>query len=180
MKMTAAFPCLDTAWHANEKELRGYLTHRLGERPAAEDLLQDVFVKAIRQGADFCQLENSRGWLFQVARNALVDHLRLKKDHAEMPADIPAPEPHTAPVDALTECLVRVLQELPEEDGDIIRQCDLNGIKQQTYADSHGLSLSAAKSRLLRARQRMRESMTVNCQVRFDDAGHVESHVPRR
>lgn len=177
--MDTRFPCLDRAWHANEKELRAFLAHRLGERHAAEDVLQDVFVKAIRQGSDFCQLDNSRAWLFQVARNALVDHLRLKKDHTELPDDIPAPEAHTEPVDALTGCLGRVLQELPEADGDIIRECDLNGVKQQTYADANGMSLSAAKSRLLRARQRMRELMTENCQVRFDDDGHVESHTPR-
>lgn len=178
--MNSHFSCIQTAWRAHEQELRLYLAHRLGERAAAEDLLQDIFVKAIRQGADFCQLANARAWLFQVTRNALVDYQRLKKDHAELPDDIPAPESHTEPVDALAECLGRVLQELPEEESDIIRQCDLNGVKQQTYADSRGLSLSAAKSRLLRARGRMREAMTVNCQVRFDGAGRVESHIPRR
>ncbi len=177
--MTAAFPCLDAAWRAHEKELRGYLAHRLGERHAAEDLLQDIFVKAIRQGADFCQIGNTRAWLFQVTRNALVDYQRLKKDHAELPDDIAAAESRTEPVDALAGCLGRVLEELPPEDGDIIRQCDLNGVKQQAYAASHGLSLPAAKSRLLRARQRMRDLMMVNCQVRFDDAGRVENHIPR-
>lgn len=178
--MNSHFSCIQTAWRAHEQELRLYLAHRLGERAAAEDLLQDIFVKAIRQGADFCQLANARAWLFQVTRNALVDYQRLKKDHAELPDDIPAPESHAEPVDALAECLGRVLQELPEEESDIIRQCDLDGVRQQAYADSRGLSLSAAKSRLLRARGRMREAMTVNCQVRFDGAGRVESHIPRR
>ncbi len=180
MNMNTTFPCLQTAWHAHEKELRNYLAHRLGERHAAEDLLQDVFIKAIRQGADFCGLENSRAWLFQVARNALVDYQRLRRDGAEIPEDIPEPESHLEPVDALSECVGRVLQELSAEDRDIIQQCDLNGVRQQAYADSHGLSLSAAKSRLLRARQRMREMMTMNCQVRFDEAGRVEGHIPRR
>jgi RNA polymerase sigma-70 factor (ECF subfamily) len=178
--MRDTFPCLQTAWHAHEKELRNYLIHRLGERHAAEDLLQDVFVKAMRQGADFCHLENTRAWLFQVARNALVDYHRLKRDGIVVPEDIPQPESHLEPVDALSECVGRVLQELSPEDRDIIQQCDLNGVRQQVYADSHGLSLSAAKSRLLRARQRMREMMTANCQVRFDEAGRVESHIPRR
>ncbi len=178
--MRDSFPCLQTAWHSHEKELRNYLAHRLGERHAAEDLLQDIFVKAIRQGADFCHLENSRAWLFQVARNALVDYLRLRRDGIEIPEDIPEPESHLEPVDALSECVGRVLLELSAEDRNIIQQCDLDGVRQQVYADTHGLSLSAAKSRLLRARQRMREVMTTNCQVRFDEAGRVKGHIPRR
>jgi RNA polymerase sigma-70 factor (ECF subfamily) len=39
-------------------------------------VLQDVFLKALRAGQNFCMLDNPRAWLFQVARNALVDRLR--------------------------------------------------------------------------------------------------------
>ncbi|MBU0621819.1 MAG: sigma-70 family RNA polymerase sigma factor [Gammaproteobacteria bacterium] len=177
--MNASYSCVMTAWRAHEAELRNYLSHRMGDRHAAEDLLQEVFVKAMRQGAEFCSLENSRAWLFQVARNALVDLHRMKRDWDEVPEDIPEQESHVAPVAALSECVGRVLQELSAGDRDIIEQCDLNGIKQQAYADSHGLTLSAAKSRLLRARQRMRVTMTRNCQVSFDEEGQVEGHVPR-
>jgi RNA polymerase sigma-70 factor (ECF subfamily) len=177
--MSTSFPCLHKAWHAHQKELRQYLAHRLGEGHAADDLLQDVFVKALRQGGEFCHLENTRAWLFQVARNALVDHQRAKRGGVELAEDIAEPECQLEPVEALAECVGRILQELPEEDGDIIRQCDLDGVKQQAYADAHGLSLPATKSRLLRARQRMREMMTANCQVRFDAAGRVESHIRR-
>jgi len=38
--------CLMTAWHAHEAELRGWLRHRLGSAVDAEDLLQEVFLKA--------------------------------------------------------------------------------------------------------------------------------------
>ena len=56
-----------------------------------------------------------------------------------------------AVVDQLTGCLRRVLAELDEADADIIRQCDLNGQRQQDYAAAHGLSLPATKARLRRA-----------------------------
>lgn len=88
-------------------------------------------------------------------------------------------EPVIAPVDARAERLERVLSELPEDDCEIIRRCDLEGMKLQTYGDVHALTLPAVKSRIQRARQRMREIMTRNCQVRFDDAGQVCCHVPR-
>jgi RNA polymerase sigma-70 factor (ECF subfamily) len=56
-----------TAWHRHEAELRGWLRHRLGSAADAEDLLQDVFLKAMRQGERFCAIDNARVWLFEVA-----------------------------------------------------------------------------------------------------------------
>ena len=177
--MTAEFPCVTKAWRMHESELRGYLIQRLGNSDLADDLLQDVFVKAMRQGSDFCNLNNQRTWLFQVARNALIDHHRLRRETIELPDDIPESAEQADPVVALITCVGRVLTELSPEDRDIIQQCDLNGMKQQDYADVQGLSLSAVKSRLLRARKRMRSTMSTNCQVKFDEKGRVEGYVPR-
>ena len=176
----AAFSCVIKAWRANESELHGYLAHRMGNSHLAEDLLQEVFIKAMRQGAGFCSLDNSRAWLFQVARNALVDHQRLHHETVELPDDIPEPDEKAEPLVALGECVGRVLTELSAEDRDIIEQCDLNGMKQQAYADVHHLTLPAVKSRLLRARQKMRETLSTNCKVHFDAEGRVDGHVPRK
>jgi len=174
-----SFTCVIRAWRAHGRELQNYLHHRLGDSQLAVDLLQDIFVKAMQQGNGFCNLDNPRAWLFQVARNALVDHFRLTKDAVELPEDIPQPESDHEPIQALGACVMRVLSELSAEDREIIEQCDLEGVKQKDYAASHGLSLAAVKSRLLRARERMRGQMSAACQVRFDEQGRVADHVQR-
>ena len=84
-----------------------------------------------------------------------------------------------APVDALSGCLARCLGELTAEDAAILRACDLEGQTTRAFADTYGLSLAAAKSRLLRARQRLRAQLTSACQVRFADDGSVDGHVSR-
>ena len=89
------------------------------------------------------------------------------------------PQEAVAPVDALAGCLVRSLSELSKDDAAILRACDLEGQTQRDFADAHGLSLPATKSRLLRARQRLRDRLTTACQVRFEADGSVASHVPR-
>lgn len=175
----AGNPCILNAWRQYEPEIKGYLAHRLADRHLAEDLLQQVFVNAIRQGDRFCSLNHPRAWLFQVARNALTDHMRLAKDIVPLPEDLIQDEEPTAPIDALAGCVERVLNELSEKERDVIRQCDLAGMKMQIYADRHGMTLCAVKSRIQRARKRMRELMTRNCQVRFDEVGNVCCHVPR-
>lgn len=175
----ATFSCVLNAWQAHEKELRGYLMHRLGDGHLADDLLQEILLKAMRQEKGFCDIAQKRAWLFQVARNLLVDRVRLQKTEVEVDDDLPQQEDERAPVEALDTCLARNLAEISPEDREIIEQCDLLGIKQQAFADARDLSLAAVKSRLLRARQRLRDNLVRNCQVGFDDTGQVCCHVPR-
>jgi RNA polymerase sigma-70 factor (ECF subfamily) len=159
--------------------LRCWLRHRLGSAADAEDLLQDVFIKAMRQGERFCAIDNARAWLFEVARNALADRLRLARDTVELPEDLRAEIEEAAAVDSLAACLPRVLFELSQEDREVITLCDIEGLPQEEYARRKGLSLPGAKSRVQRARKRLREQLTQACQVRLDAAGQVSDFVPR-
>jgi RNA polymerase sigma-70 factor (ECF subfamily) len=171
--------CLLSAWERHERELLGYLRHRLADAAEAEDLLQEVFLKALRQGAAFCSVANPRAWLFQVARNAMADHLRGAKCHVALPDDLAMPETRSDAVDDLTGCLPRVLAELSEEDRLAITLCDVEGLSQQALAAHLGLSLPGAKSRVQRARARLRARLIEACQVRFDDNGQVCCFTPR-
>lgn len=171
--------CLMRAWREHEGELRGWLRHRLGNAADAEDLLQDLFLKAMRQGDRFCALENARAWLFEVARNAVADRLRVTRQMVELPEDLAAEAAETAAVDDLVSCLPRVLSELSEDDREAITLCDLENITQQEYARRMGLSLAGAKSRVQRARRRLRERLTLACQVDLDSSGQVVDFIPR-
>lgn len=173
-------PCLFSTWSACQHELLGFLRHRLSRPEDAEDLLQEVFIKAMRLSSRFCDIENPRAWLFQVARNALTDKLRLSREQLELPENLPAPEADTPPVvEDLTQCLPRVLSELAESDRLALQLCDIEGHSQQYLADQLGISLSGAKSRVQRARQRLKQRMEVACQVRYDELGNVENFSPR-
>jgi RNA polymerase sigma-70 factor (ECF subfamily) len=183
MPSSAAAPCLMQAWGKHQAELQGWLFHRVGDRAQAQDLLQDVFLKALGQGGRFCSVTNVRAWLFEVARNTLTDHLRRQHPSEPLPDDVaewPADEPEQLPVvDQLTGCLARVLTELPGGDADIIRACDLQGVRQQDYATAHGLTLPATKARLRRARLRLKARMTEACAIQTSPQGGVDSFIPR-
>lgn len=58
------FDCVSRAWQAHENELRAFLVHRTGNHAMAEDLLQEVFLRSMRQGQRFCELANPHAWLF--------------------------------------------------------------------------------------------------------------------
>lgn len=172
--------CLNKAWRQHEAEIRHFLVNRTGNKDDADDLLQEIFIKALRQGEDFCQLDNPRAWLFHVARNLLVDRLRLTKTQVPLPVDLSAePEPELHAVDELSQCIPRVLSELSPADREAIVLCDLQSMTQQAYAQRLSLSLPAAKSRVQRARARMQAQLVTACQVSFNDAGEVCCFVPR-
>jgi len=171
--------CLIRAWDKHEAELRGWLISQLGSTTDAEDLLQDVFEKAMLQGEQFCSIDNARAWLFRVVRNALVDRYRMQRYQVELPDDLSLDEPESDAVESLSECLPRVLLELSKEDREVITLCDLEGMSQQHFADFKGISLPAAKSRVQRARRRLRQTLETNCQVRMNDVGNVCCFVPR-
>lgn len=171
--------CLLQAWRSHESELRAWLRHRLDNAVDAEDILQDLFLKAMRQGDRFCAIENARAWLFDVARNLAADRLRVARQMVELPDDLTAETTEAATVDNLVACLPRVLSELSEEDREAITLCDLEGLTQHEYAQRKGLSLPGAKSRVQRARRRLRERLTAACQVTLDSSGQVADFVPR-
>lgn len=171
--------CVMTAWHQHEAELRAWLQRRLRNPHDAEDMVQDLFLKAMRQERKFCEIANARAWLFEVARNALADRLRLKKEQVELPDDLAAETSEPVPVETLAECLPRALAEMSAEDREALTLCDLEGLTQEEYARRKGLTLPGAKSRVQRARKRLREHLTSACQVRFDTAGKVCCFVPR-
>ena len=173
-------PCVVRAWRAHEGELRAYLRHRAGSHELAEDLVQEVFVKALRHRAAFCALDNPRAWLFAVARHALIDQLRVLHPSEPLPDDL---QDDTCDgieaIDALAECIPKVMQTLSAADAAILKACDLDGQTVAEFAQAHALSLPAAKARLLRARQRLRAGLITDCAVRFDEVGKVCCHGPR-
>jgi len=171
--------CVNAAWSQHAAELRNWLRQRTGNAALADDLLQDLFLKALRQGERFCDVHNARAWLFEVARNLLADHQRVTHESVELPDDLIAPSHDIDTVDALSACLPRVLSELSPADREAITLCDLQGMAQAEFARSKGLSLSAAKSRVQRARVRLHAQMSQACNVHVNDSGAVSDFVPR-
>jgi RNA polymerase sigma-70 factor (ECF subfamily) len=172
--------CVTDAWQKHEAELRRFLRHRSGSDPEGDDLLQEVFLRVLRQPNGLCGIDNPRAWLFHAARNLLIDRLRLAKEQVPLPDDLATEiEESPPPVDGLTQCLPRALAELSSQDREAITLCDIEGMTQLDYARRIGLSLPAAKSRVQRARNRLKEHLTRVCQVSFDAEGAVSGFVPR-
>lgn len=77
----ASYQCGDLAafeelFDRYRKQLFTFLLHQAGERGAAEDLFQDVFLKLIRNAEQFDARRSFRAWVYTIARNATTDRHR--------------------------------------------------------------------------------------------------------
>ncbi len=165
--------CIQKAWKDHQHELRDFFRGQLGNTYWADDLLQDVFVKALADRETFCRLKNTRAWLYRVAKNRLIDFQRSHKYYAEVSDCYPAETVEPSPLQNLSKCLSSVLKHLSADDQEIIECCDLEGLHQAEYARLKELSVEATKSRIQRARKRLKIRLQSCCQVVFDEQGSV-------
>jgi len=171
-----AVPCLLQSWHLSESEIYHWLVKQSGDPQLSFDLLQDTFLRALQQQKRFCDIQNQRAWLFRVAHNLLLDALRLQPKSVDIDSYHQLESPKSegrAAVESLAQCLPKALTKLSSAEQDIIRQCDLQGLSQQAFADAHQLSLSATKSRIQRARKKLKQILQQQCQIRFDEQQRV-------
>jgi len=177
-------PCLLEAWLQHQSPLSLWLTSQTHDDALVQDLLQDVFIRAMDQKQAFCDIRNTKAWLFKVAGNLVIDHARKQKTLSMVEdVELEASEYHLSDkdvIDKLAHCLPRVLNELTPQDSDLLKGCDINGMSQQEYATRHGLTLSATKSRLLRARLKLKQQLSHSCQVKLDDNQNVCCYTPRK
>jgi len=164
-----------TAWSALHAAVRAFIGRRVRDGHAADDIAQDVMLKvqsrlASQPPAD----EKLDAWVFRVARNAVIDHYRARRREAgPVDGEISAPDDEQTPAAELSQCVRQIIARLPAEYAEALTLTDLEGLTQQELADRIGLSLSAAKSRVQRAREKLQSMLLDCCDVERDRSGGI-------
>jgi len=73
-----------------EKPLINFLLRYVGERHVAEDLFQETFVRVVRSIGEFQPDASLSTWIYTIARNLALDHLKARRRHRETPLDAAA------------------------------------------------------------------------------------------
>ena len=153
----------------------------MDDRGVAEDITQDVLARSLAAGA-FDTVDSPSAWLYRAARNAVIDHYRLRKRHDTL-ADAerwPDPErgddlPNLATRE-LAGCLRPLAARLAPTYRDALTRVDLDGQTHQQAAAAVGISVSGMKSRVQRARRQLRDLLTECCEVHTDSTGSIHSY----
>ncbi len=152
-------------WRDHHAKLRRFVRRRVSDHYDAEDIVQDVFVRAQESLHQLESADRAGAWLARIAANRLIDHYRSRRPSEELPEDLAADAPEDDPVIALAPCLPEMIEQLPPTYRDALRLSEIDGIPQRAVAQRLALSLSGAKSRVQRGRLLLRQLVEKCCRV---------------
>lgn len=167
-----------TTWLTHKTRLQDYIRKRVADQHAVEDILQDVLLQAHRQRHELRDPERLSPWLFKIARHRIIDYYRARKPMDALPDNLPNPVDETDAVTELAACLPPLLRQLPDTYRDALVLADLEGLPQQQVSERLGLSLSGAKSRIQRGREKLRQAVTRCCELETAN-GRIVDYRPR-
>ncbi len=163
----------------------GYLRRLVG--PDAEDAAQEAFVK-ISQSLDGFRGESSLStWIYRIATNTGLDHLRKASPKAVQPQeeDLPSSEDNSVAEDNtprldtllirkdMNECIRGLVNDLPENYRTVLVLSDLEGFTNAEICNVLSLSLDTVKIRLHRARLALKKSMDRACDLYRDERNEL-------
>ncbi len=168
-----AMKSMTDLWSQHRAALRRYIARRVRQPDAVDDILQDVFLKAYAGLRGVSSPGSISAWLYRIAANAVADHYRARKPMEALPEQLPAPAPERDAMAELAGCLRPLIDGLPETYRAALVMSEIDGFPQQAVADRLGLSLSGAKSRIQRGRERLRGLLTECCDIETGRRGIV-------
>jgi len=141
----------------------GFLVKALGDRGAAEDVQQQVFLEVWKRGASF---DPGRGslltWVMMIARSRAIDHQRRRVPQPLDPQESAAALEGAASEDRIGELVERwrlrgLLERLPENEAKPLRMRFYGGLSQSEIATREAIPLGTIKTRMFSGLRRLRE-----------------------
>jgi RNA polymerase sigma-70 factor (ECF subfamily) len=162
----------DAVWTEFGGRLRGFIAKRVRHPADVDDVIQDVFTRIHAGLGGLKESEKLEAWLFQVARRAVVDSLR-RRPVGELPEDLAEKEGDATLSTEVAGWLAPLMTLLPEEDQEALRLTDLGEGSQKDLASRLGLSATGARSRVQRARKRLKAALLDCCHIDMDRRGNA-------
>jgi RNA polymerase sigma-70 factor, ECF subfamily len=163
------------------KAIHNFIRARITDAATVEDLTQEVLVKAQRAGPSLKDSAKVEGWMFRIARNMIADHFRNSKKSVIFSSDGSAAirpdialftQEQESRKAHLVRCVHAFAESLPDHYRTALELVDFEGVSQVELAKRFGLTVSAAKSRVQRARARLRALIDACCEVDTDIYGN--------
>lgn len=132
-----------------------YLRRATGEREAARDLSQEVFLRVSRTAIPTVPQNQQAGWLFKIARNVASDYHRQRRRRPETDLGS-APEGTTDAQQEMALALKQALATLPALDRDVFLLREVSGLSREEIATACELTPDAVRSRIHRTRLELR------------------------
>jgi RNA polymerase sigma-70 factor (ECF subfamily) len=164
---------LEMLWNQFHDRLYRFISSRLSNEQDTEDIIQEVFLRIHTHLETVRDVNKLESWIYQIARNSIIDYYRRQRKLVDLEPDLPVEDeyPEEDLAESLAPSIREVVQALPEPYRQALLLTEYQGLSQQEMADALGISLSGAKSRVQRARQKVKDILLACCHFEFDLRG---------
>ena len=163
-------------WTAFHKELKNYITKVVKNQTDADDILQEVFIKIMRNSDKVKQAKNLRQYIYGMVRNAIGDHFRSKHPPtADAETSVLVTEEDELLLNAtIADCCVKpFINQLPEKYKAALLLTEFQDVSQKDLAKMLNISYSGAKSRVQRGKEKLKEMILNCCAYQSDVYGNL-------
>jgi len=159
-------------WTSLQNELKGFVYKKVKDKTLTEDIVHDVFLKVESKIRQLKEKEKVFGWIYQITRNAIVDHYRKNSKivHAK---DIDWESSPPNYNECVSGVIAALIPTLPEKYRIPLEMTELQNIPQFEVAKKLDLTYSTAKARVQRARQMLKNKIDEVLIVKTDGYGNV-------
>ena len=172
---------MDQSWDVFRSKLKSFILSKVQDSDDADDILQEVFIRMHTRIDSLKEKEKLQPWLFQITRNLISDHYRMKKKIISFSTNDVNNETDDTDQEIIQEAtrdMIQMMENLPPEYCEALCLTELQGMSQTDYATKTGIPYSTAKSRVQRSRTMLRNMLMRCCHYEFDKYGTVLSIAP--
>jgi RNA polymerase sigma-70 factor, ECF subfamily len=172
----------ERVWEEFHPKLKQFVLRRVPDEQSSEDILQDVFLKIHTRIDTLRNEEKLQSWIYQIARNTIADYYREHRATSELseaPLLLEEPAAEDDIVKELIPSIKVMVDSLPPDYREALLLTEYEGLTQRELAQRLGLSLSGAKSRVQRAREKLKNMLLDCCHFEFDRRGKVIDYQPK-
>jgi RNA polymerase sigma-70 factor (ECF subfamily) len=172
-------PTTERVWEEFNAGLKQFILTRVPDEPSAEDILQEVFIKIHTHIDSLREADKLQSWIYQIARNAIADYYRTHRPTPDLP-EMPyiQEDPFDDVVSDLLPYVKKLVDSLPADYREALMLTEYQGLTQRELAERLGISLSGAKSRVQRAREKVKMMLLSCCHFQFDRLGRIINYEP--
>ena len=171
---------IEVLWKKYQKAIRAFLMSRLKNPDDVDGLLQDIFVKALKNLPTMKSPHCIKPWLFRITYHSLMDFYRKKPlPHTAFLIESSTDDSLLSTQDMLSHCVIPFIQHFSKENAELLMAIDIQKIPQKHYAQTIGVNYSTLKSRVQNSRRQLRQLLEACCDFSFDRQGHIIDFQPQ-